>query len=57
MKKFKKNVDMIMHYADADNNGVISFTEFFFFMTIIQMPDKLLSPIFDAHDPKGKMSS
>lgn len=35
MKKYKKNVDIIMNYADADNNGVISFTEFFFFMTVI----------------------
>ena len=40
LKKFKKNADTIMNYADADNNGVISFTEFFFFMTVIQLQDK-----------------
>jgi hypothetical protein len=43
-----------MNYADADNNGVISFTEFFFFMTIIQLDDRVVKSLFedDKMDPQ-----
>jgi len=53
LKKFKKNADTIMNYADADNNGVISFTEFFFFMTVIQLQDKNVQHLFED----GKLTS
>jgi Ca2+-binding EF-hand superfamily protein len=35
LEKFKDRVGKVLHLADADADGVISFTEFFFFMTVL----------------------
>ena len=35
MEKWSKKIEKILHYADADNDGTISFTEFFFFITLL----------------------
>jgi Ca2+-binding EF-hand superfamily protein len=35
IEKFKSRVDKVLKLADADGDGFISFTEFFFFVTIL----------------------
>jgi Ca2+-binding EF-hand superfamily protein len=35
IEKFAKRVEKVLHIADADGDGVISFTEFFFFVTVL----------------------
>mgnify|MGYP000197167771 CR=1 FL=1 len=35
LEKFKDRVGKVLHLADADADGVISFTEFFFFVTVL----------------------
>lgn len=39
--------------ADINNDGVISFPEFFFFITILQLPLGLLAKEFAQKDPIG----
>ena len=39
MDKYQEKIAHILHLADADSNGTISFTEYFFFVTILQLPD------------------
>mmetsp|Transcript_3401 Transcript_3401/g.5740 ORF Transcript_3401/g.5740 Transcript_3401/m.5740 type:complete len:157 (-) Transcript_3401:808-1278(-) len=53
--KFKARVDTLLHYADADGNGSISFTEFFFFVTVLQMPENIIRKEFEKF-PGGKMT-
>ncbi len=38
--------------ADSNNDGVISFPEFFFFITILQLPESLVYQEFSRADPK-----
>jgi len=39
--------------ADPNGDGSISFTEFFFFITILQLPDPLLKESFELHCKDG----
>ena len=39
---FEKYTPEILKIADADGSGEISFPEFFFFVTILQLPEGLL---------------
>ena len=34
-EKHQERVNHLLHYADSNGDGVISFTEFFFFVTIL----------------------
>ena len=56
MEKWSKKIEGILHYADADNDGTISFTEFFFFITLLQMPERLIGYDFQ-NMPDGLMTS
>ena len=56
MEKWHHKIEKILHYADADNDGTISFTEFFFFITLLQIPDKLIGLDFN-NMPDGLMTS
>jgi len=38
IEKFKDKIGRLIKLADADGNGTISFTEFFFFITLLQLP-------------------
>jgi len=49
-EKFKPD---ILRVADSNNDGVISFPEFFFFITILQLPIGLLAKEFAKRDPEG----
>jgi Ca2+-binding EF-hand superfamily protein len=51
----KEKVSYIMNYSDADNDGTISFTEFFFFMTVVQMPHVVIHDWFE--EKGGKMDA
>ena len=54
---FEKHKPDILKVADSNNDGVISFPEFFFFITILQMPLGLIAKEFAKHDKDGgKMS-
>ena len=46
MEKHSQRINKLLHLADADNNGTISFTEFFFFITILQLPDAIIEKDF-----------
>ena len=50
----KEKVNTVLHIADVDKNGSISFTEFFFFILLTQLPEKMLQNDFKAN--KGKMT-
>lgn len=47
MEKFKPK---LMGIVDADGNGQISFTEFFFFLTLLQLPPDVLRETFSKYD-------
>jgi len=48
-EKFKPDV---LKVADANGDGVISFPEFVFFITVLQLPIGLLAKEFSKADPK-----
>lgn len=48
---FEKYNPDILKVADVNGDGVISFPEFFFFITILQLPDSLLHHEFSKFDP------
>ena len=50
---FEKFNPDVLKVADSNNDGVISFPEFFFFITILQMPLGLLAKEFQKRDPEG----
>ena len=50
---FEKFNPDVLRVADSNNDGVISFPEFFFFITILQMPLGLLAKEFQKRDPDG----
>ncbi len=52
-KYFEKFQPDILRVADSNNDGVVSFPEFFFFITIPQMPIGLLAKEFAKRDPDG----
>jgi hypothetical protein len=39
----------ILTLVDADNSGTVSYAEFFFFITLLQMPSKPLRKEFKKH--------
>jgi hypothetical protein len=43
---FEKYQPDILKVADSNNDGVISFPEFFFFITILQLPEGLIAKEF-----------
>jgi len=45
-KYFEKFTPDVLKVADSNNDGVISFPEFFFFITILQMPLGLIAKEF-----------
>jgi len=47
---FKTRVNKVLHYADADGDGIISFTEFFFFVTVLQLPETIIEKDFKKVD-------
>ena len=50
---FDKYNPSILKIADVNGDGVISFPEFFFFITILQLPDSILQQEFAKFDPKS----
>jgi hypothetical protein len=50
-KYFETYTPDILKVADSNNDGVISFPEFFFFVTILQMPSSLLASEFLKTSP------
>jgi hypothetical protein len=49
---FEKYHPDILKVADSNNDGVISFPEFFFFITILQLPLGLVAQEFIKADAK-----
>ena len=39
INEHKERIGKVLHLADANDDGQISFTEFFFFVTVLQVPD------------------
>lgn len=50
----KDEIDHILHYADVDGDGTISFPEFFFFVLVLQTPSKYIYKDFENYG--GKMT-
>lgn len=46
----------IFSIADANQDGLISFTEFFFFVTILSLPDLTVKTTFEHHGTDGRMN-
>lgn len=46
---FEKNDVQALKVADVNGDGVIDFTEFFFFITIIQLPESIIRKVFAEH--------
>lgn len=51
----KENTPEILKLCDADGDGVISFTEYFFFLTLLQIPPRKLRRVFKKFDG-GKLT-
>jgi len=51
----KENTPKILLIVDADNDGSISFTEFFFFLLLLQTPHGLMRKLFRKY-PNKQMS-
>ena len=54
--KHKARVEQILHIADVDKNGQISFTEFFFFVLMMQVTDRTIKADFKKHHGKMNMA-
>lgn len=54
---FEKYKPDILKIADVNGDGVISFPEFFFFITILQLPDSIVYNEFSKFDPKTRRLS
>jgi hypothetical protein len=50
---FEKHQPDVLKVADANSDGVISFPEFLFFITILQLPLGILAKEFARVDPVG----
>jgi len=50
MEKHSDKIANILHFADADGDGTISFTEFFFFITLLQLPDEFMALNFTKYE-------
>jgi hypothetical protein len=48
--KFIEKVGKVLHLADSDGDGVISFTEFFFFVTVLQLPTSIIHKDFHSYE-------
>lgn len=44
--RHRKHIDQVMHIADVDEDGRISFMEFFFFVLVSQTPSRLIKADF-----------
>lgn len=53
-KQYKSQVEEIMHVADVDRDGFISFAEFYFFVVLCQTQEKMISK--DFKNLGGKMT-
>lgn len=42
----EKSIDKIMRIADVDKDGLISFSEFFFFVLVVQTPEAVIKADF-----------
>lgn len=49
---FEKYTPEVLKVADTNNDGVISFPEFFFFVTILQIPSNILLKEFLKDNPE-----
>lgn len=49
---FEKNQIEALKLADVNGDGVIDFTEFFFFITIMQIPETIVEDVFRKHGDK-----
>ena len=56
LEKHGDRISQVLHYADADNDGTISFTEFFFFTLILQLPASIIDKDYTRFEGK-KMTS
>ena len=45
-----------LRLADCNNDGLISFPEFLFFVTLLQIPDETLAAAFAANEPRDRLS-
>lgn len=55
MAYLKEHAPRILTRVDANKDGEISFTEFFFFMLLLQIPHVKLRKSFKKY-PEGKMT-
>jgi Ca2+-binding EF-hand superfamily protein len=46
---FKENTISALKLADVNGDGVIDFTEFFFFITIMQIPENIVREVFEKN--------
>lgn len=53
--KYEDTVNSILHIADVDKNGQISFTEFFFFVLMMQTTSKSIKSEFKKTGGKMNM--
>ena len=53
---FKKYKSHVLEVADVNKDGVIDFTEFFFFVTILQLPDDEVRRTFDEVGEEGVLT-
>jgi len=49
---FENNEIAALKLADVNGDGVIDFTEFFFFITIMQIPETIIEDVFRKHGNK-----
>jgi len=54
-KYLEAHMPMFLKKVDADNDGTISYTEYFFFLTLFQIPESRLRRVWKKF-PEGKMS-
>lgn len=50
----ESSINKIMNYADMDKDGLITFSEFFFFVLVVQTPEAMIKADFKKCG--GKMS-
>lgn len=53
-QNFEKQISKILEIADVDKDGFISFHEFFFFVLLVQTPEKAIKS--DFRKCGGKMN-
>lgn len=46
LSQFQDKIDRIMHFTDLDGSHTITFQEFFYFVTLLQVPSRIMENSF-----------